>query len=1355
MSVIRRRSLSAYGATVCALFLVAGTADAQSVTLRLVEEADGRSIYELEAFWPRPLGEVLDSLGAQALEDDAILTVTGGLTLQSTSLELPSLAGPQVSVLSSAYDEYAVPADTGRTLLADASGPVASIVGLGWERKRPAATLLVRTVTYDASAGVLRRYRRVRVAVGPGPQPLAGKAQHQAPARIESVLASGIIYKIAVREEGIYQIDRAFFEALPGFSGNLSSIDPEEVRVFGNGGAPLPALNSAPRPVDLVENQVIVRGGGDGSFDEGDAVWFYGAPPWGWKAVQQRDRSGRPVTGEDGQEVFAWEHYVNPFSSENYYFIKIGSGTSAALEREPFPDLAAALRLDQVTGRHVQDMDDYLWSREAATGHTWVSNTITTGGAELPVLESVRLPGLASGRVRYSARAAVQSNPATDLFFLSGGTTLATANLGAVVSSSTTTVARSGIVEFEQDVSDGQALSLGMRLGSQDNNAMAAVDWLRVFYPKALRAAEGPLRFHTPVEGEGAFEAVLSGYSGEPWVLDITEPGGFRWLSALPFSGGHRVQVEVSDRGQPRELVAFAASDVRAIDVEEACGESCRVQPQNLHGIESWPDLVIVAPAVFLPQASELAALRREEGLTVEVVDVEQIFNEFAGGLRDIRGMRDYFKFLYDRASTEDQLLRYVLFYGDGHFNYRNLGTPEPEIPNLIPPFETEESWFPEESFTSDDYFGLLDDNEGLWPFTRQTFIGSNEHLNERVDIGIGRFTVYTEDQAQTVLDKMRHYGSSDSYGPWRQRYLFIADDGPTGTAGTQNDRDLHTQNTDVVAETVARRAPEIDQEKVYALSYTREFRNAWRVPGARQDILSAIRSGVLVVNYSGHGAEQGLAQEDLFNIEDARTLTNYDALPVFITATCSFGRWDLAGEQSGAEELLTNPDGGAIALLTTVRSVYTSGNAQSLNVGLNVALNDQLFRKDEEGLPRRLGDALRLTKNTRVGFEGNNRKFNLLGDPSMRLGVPDRSVVVTSINDEPLTGRAPQLRALERVTVAGEVRQINGSLDAAFGGTVSLTVFDADRRIVIPPEMYQFMPRAFYTVREDLIWRGRTGVTDGRFEATFVVPKDISYSDRPGRISAYGSSDQAHALGFTENFVVGGTASDVPDDADGPEIELFLGDETFVSGQLTSPRPELLVKLFDESGINTVGAGVGHEMLLVVDGDEQNAVEIGGLYESEEDSYQRGRVRYSFAEPLDAGNHTVSVRAWDVLNNSGRQSLEFVVAESEALQIRNMFNYPNPTTGPTRFVFEHNQPVGTPVRVRIRIYSLAGRPIRTVETDEVLPGGAMQVMWDGTDDEYSMLSPGVYLYQVRVEVDGAGGDRQVSEAIERLAIVR
>ena len=251
------------------------------------------------------------------------------------------------------------------------------------------------------------------------------------------------------------------------------------------------------------------------------------------------------------------------------------------------------------------------------------------------------------------------------------------------------------------------------------------------------------------------------------------------------------------------------------------------------------------------------------------------------------------------------------------------------------------------------------------------------------------------------------------------------------------------------------------------------------------------------------------------------------------------------------------------------------------------------------------------------------------------------------------------------------------------------------------------------------------------------------------GRISVYAASDQSHAQGYTDNIIVGGTAGEFPDDDLGPVIELYLGDETFTTGGLTTSTPEVLAKIFDESGVNTVGAGVGHEMLLVLDENEEDAVKVGALYESEENSYQRGTVQYKFNEPLTPGMHTLSMRAWDVLNNSGSSTLEFVVADEAQLVVRNVLNYPNPTTGPTRFVFEHNQVPGTPVSVQVRIYSLAGRPVRTIETEDALPGGAMQIIWDGTDDGYARLPSGVYLYKVRVETLGSGGERQVSEIIE------
>ncbi len=1349
-----RRSVRLAIAGACVLGLAA-TARAQGVEVRLLEERAGGAVFEVTAAWPLPLRAALDSAGVTTLNERAALAAVRGMLAASETLRLPALAPPVARVLAADFDEMALPrAADAADVVAELDRPAAEVVGLGVERKHPAATLLARLLTYDAARGTLRRYRRlvVEVAYAAGPRgaarTLGASSDNPHLAVTRSVLADGVVYKIAITQEGVYRIDRDFLARLPGLELAPDAIDPNHVKVYGNGGAPVPALNRDPRLPDLAENPVYARGGGDGSFGATDAVFFYAAGPTGWRPVIERDGQGN-VSGR-------WEHYVHPFSNENFYFIKLDGPPGARLDPQPYPGFADAAVLTQNEGRFFLDLDEFMWARErGGTGHTWVSNLLALGGGTLPLLQNTALPGLEAGPVTYRVRPAIQSNPAASVTFTSGGGQLASANFGLLGNSAENPVALSREVTFEQTVGAGAPLNLSMTLENQVGSPKAAVDWVRVFYRQALRAADGYLRFHTPIAQTGRFEMVLSGFAQEPQVWDVTEPDAIRRLGVLAAGGVYRVQVEVADEARPRELVAFTEGAVRQLDLEQACpGEGgCRVPAQNLHGIQGFPEFVIVTPEIFRPYADELADMRRQEGLAVEIVDVGQIYNEFSGGLLDPRAVRDYFRFLYDRGPGNEPALRYALLFGDGHFNYRNLGQA-PALENWILPFETAETFDPESSYTSDDYFGLLDEDEGRWPFVRGTWpSGPNQPINERVDLGIGRFTVQTTREARLVLDKIRRYESGETYGAWRARYLFIADDALTGLTGSQNDNDLHTQNTDVVAELVEQVAPEMDQRKVYGISYKREFLNGWRIPGAREDLLKAIREGVLLVNYSGHGGEEGLAQEELFTKEDSKTIQNRDRLPIFITATCSFGRWDLAAEQSGAEELLLNPEGGAVALLTTVRTVYTTGGITTLNVGLNYELNRQLFQREADGLPRRLGDVMRLTKNVRVGYEGNNRKFNLLGDPTMRLGMPAHKAVVQTVNDVPVAQQQAPLRALDRVTLAGEVQTPDGTLDVGFSGVVNLTIFDAQRRVPLPVQVWSNKP--YYTVREDLIWRGKVNASNGLFSATFVVPKDISYTNQPGRISVYAAGQGVQAQGFTENVVVGGTSANPPNDAKGPDIELFLNDEAFVDGGVTTPRPRLLVKLFDESGINTVGAGVGHEMLLVVDGNEQQAVNIGDLYEAEENSFQRGRVTFDFEEDLSAGPHALSVRAWDVLNNSGSASLNFVVSDVSTLVLENVFNYPNPTTGRTRFVFEHNQPVGTPARVQIRVYTLSGQPILTIEQDEVLAGGPVQVRWDGLDDDLDRLAPGVYLYKVRVEVEGRDGERQVSERIEKLAVVR
>lgn len=1324
------------------VFLATGSVFAQQVDVRILsQDAEGVTV-EMTADWRLSLREAMDSSRASSLTPALVNIASNGNEEISELIYLPSRQRPRVDILESSFDELSVPphADHNK-LVMGLDGPVASLFGLGTYRKKPVVSLSFQPVVYDGSSSSLRRFRKVVARVtyaSSGGQFTLSQAnavsQNEHVLVDQSALSEGIIVKIPVTREGIYRIDRAF---LTDAGLTPDTIDPDRIHILGNGGAPLPALNGTSRPADLVQNPVFRTGGGDGSFGDNDAILFYAASPTGWE-----------YNVEDGE----WNHYVNPFSVENYYFLKVAGENGLNVGNPAFVNLPGATTYSSVPGRLFVDFDQFNWSKQNGSGLTWVSNPIDPTG-RLDILRDTIPPGFNGGEIDYQVRVAIKSNPSTPAVFNSGGAQIGSARAGSVQPGENDPSARLAITNFTDTKGAGESMDLSMTIQQQSNNPEAGLDWMRAIYEQSLMARNGVVRFVTPAGVTGPLSFLLSGFTAEPHVWDVSSHGEISRLGVRASGGNYEVQIDVADT--PRELIAFIPEAANGLD----SGNASTIANQNLHGIQEFPDFVIVAPPPFLMYAEELADIRRQEGMTVTVANIEQIYNEFSGGLVDMRSVRDYLRFLYDRAPSDELRIKYALFYGDGHYNYRNLGSDSGGLENWIPPYETVDSFTPDRTFTSDDYFGLLDSEEGEWVydgfgFPNPTAIPPQDEDVDRVDIGVGRFTVQTAEEAQVVLEKLKRYEDPATYGPWRTRYTFVADDDLTGLSGTDDEADLHLQNADVVAELIKDQFGEVNIRKIYASSFNRVFRNGHKIPEARDEIINSLEEGTLLINYSGHGGEEGLAQEGIFTAEDARNLENFDRLAIFVTATCSFGWWDLSLYQSGAEELLLNPNGGAVALLTTVRLVYTSASLNSLNVGLNRQLAREMFTLEDDGEFRRLGDILRITKNTRVGLQGNNRKFNLLGDPTLRVGLPgnNKRLEIESINGVDLSENEGQLRALDQVSIEGTVRAKDGTIDDTYQGIVDVTIFDAQRRIPIENKRHMVTP--YYTVREDLIWRGQVQAAEGRFTASFVVPKDISYSNLPGRLSVYASSDAGHLLGFNENFIVGGTSDSPPNDSQGPEITLFLNDTTFVSGGLTAPDPKLIVKLFDASGINTVGAGVGHEMLLTINEDAENALDISSGFRSEANSFQRGTVEWDLTD-LEPGPNALTLRAWDVLNNSTTSSVEFFVAEEEDLVLRNVYNYPNPTSGETRFVFEHNQPLGTSASVQVRIYTLAGRLIRQLEVDEVLPGGVVQLPWDGRDEDADLIATGVYLYKLRVEVESPEGDRQVSEKLERLAIIR
>jgi len=1347
-----------------------------SPTLRVIDQTPTSVTYEATASWDGRLRDARqESLGA------TVMQAVGGLPWLDQVLALPSLERPQVTVLSAEFDEVPLTFSAEAADAAGLTGRVAEVEHIGIERRQPTGTFVVRLLQADPDAGTLRRYTRVRVRIDfteTDSMAFGGALQNPHLDVSESVLATGTWYKIPVTREGIYRIDRSTLSAL-GL--NPNTIDPHHVQVFGNDGAPVPALNSAPRIPDLAENPVFVVGGGDGRFNEADAVYFFARASTGWEWTPS-SQAGLAI---------GWRHYINPFSTANYYFIRIDGTAQRRIATAPVPPGTPNI-VERVVGRIFieEDLPGGMIDRDGGgSGLDWLGRDLTRTRNQITVLDTIP-PDLAQGTVSYRSRVAQRSDAQRSLSWLSGQETLATENMPA---STSNVLFQARTRVFHAPVSAGERLRIDLRLNATSGNPTAWIDYIQALYPQDLRAHNDYLRFASPGGQAGVFEFVLRGFTGEPQVWDVSSVAGARRLSVTASGDTYRVRVLVEDRDHPAELVAFRTNSSRIRALNGA--SSNPVANQNLHGHVGHPEYVIVTARDFWDAANELAAYRSNE-LQTAVFDIQEIYNEFSGGQVDPRGLRDFIRFLYDRYPGGEPALRYVLLFGDGNYDYRGI-RPGGLENNFIPTYQTENSSHYNASYTSDDYFGLLDPNEGEWASP-----------SERLDLGIGRLPVRTPQEAADMVAKIKRYENPDTQGAWRTRYTLLSDD----HLPNWWDRDLHVQNSEVIADTAAAWVPGLNFEKIYMATYTlQQTALGARYPGATADALRSLEEGTLIWNYSGHGGPSGLADEKLITREEIETLSNFDRLTIAITATCSFGRYDLAGERSGGEAFILNPNGGAVAIFTTSRVVYAGASPESeTTLGLNIALNRNLLRLEDNGRPSRLGDAFFRTKQTNAGASVNGRKFNLLGDPAMRIGLPQRPVRITSINEVPIGDdglfadvpetvleRAPnadrgpsldrsngertttrdrfvdqvadhrsgsggmvELRAQELATIRGEVLGFDETFDPSYSGEVEVLVYDVERTFTLPAEVVLQHTDGTFQERSDLIYRGRASVQGGTWEAQFIVPRDISYAGTSARISAYVSSGTGYdGQGFTEEVVIGTESGPPLNDTQGPRVRMFLNDTTFVSGGLTGDEPVFIAKLSDESGINMAGVGVGHEMMLVINGNEAEAIDIGPFYRSDLDTFRSGSVRYPLP-PLGQGPHSLTLTAWDVVNNSSTARLDFVVEDSNRLRIEHAYPYPNPTTGPTRFVFEHNQAPGTPARVQIRIYTISGRPIRTLDGHETLPegiltGSPVQIPWDGRDEDFDELATGIYLYRVRVEVDQGDGERRVTERVERLAIIR
>ncbi len=1198
--------------------------------------------------------------------------------------------------------------------LAQVGAEPAVYAALAWHRKQPQAVVHVDPYRRDPSTGQLERLIAFRLELVEtvsrgGGQP---KAYPET-----SRLASGDWFRFTVAKDGVYKIT---YEQLRDMGADVNGLASDRINVYGSHFGLLPFINSVPRPTDMLINSIEVVDGGDGSFDAGDHILFFATAAQRWQL---------------GDSLFT--HIKNVYTDSASYFVGIDVD-------EPMRIQPAVLSTDAATRTVTQFNDRQFINRDLVnllkSGRTWYGEVfdITTSYSfnfETPNLVASSPACVVMSGAARTLNSGIVSNSST-FTIASGGALNQTFPVAGVANNYTGPIGRAFKQTFCWNPS-GNNVPVTVTFNKFDPvTSVGWLDYLELNCRRELRMSGDQLLFRD-LESVGAGEIadfVIDQAQTVARVWEVTDPLNVRRVDATVEGNQKRFRLATDSL---RQFIAFRDANYLTPT------KIGRVPNQNLHGTELPTDLVIVCPPEFQGQVGALAEQRISEGLTVRIVSPQQVFNEFSSGGRDATAIKRYMRMLYDRAGTDPELIpRYLLLFGDGSFNNLSLQTTNQ---NFIPTYQTAESLDPARSYTSDDYFGLLDESEG-------------EYTGDLVDIGIGRLPVSSGQQAVEVVSKLLNYdrlqllnssGSNCSatgdggIADWRTHVLFVSDD----QEGDGLEGIIHMDQSDFLARRVETEHPCLNVDKIYLDAYQQvSTPGGERYPQANTDLREKVQKGLLLVNYVGHGGEVGWAHERLLDNGTILGWTNKDRLPLFMTATCEFSRWDDPGRTSAGELVFLNPSGGGIGLMTTTRLAYSGQNYD-----LAKKFYDHVFEEtDDLGRDWRLGDVYRETKrdmsDTAPG-SANHRNFSLLGDPSLRLARSHLTARIASITDT-LGNPIDTLKALSTVRISGFVDDGSGQPMVDFNGVVMPTVYDKEQLqgVLQNDGGYPFP----FRIRKNIIYRGKATVAAGLFNFTFVVPKDINYEVGPGRISCYAETWNTNACGYTNDPKVGSTATDIVLDELGPRIELFMNDELFVRGGLTNESPLLFAKIFDDHGINTVGSSIGHDLLATLDENTEQAIVLNDLYEADLDTYKSGQVRYRF-NSLAEGSHTLRLKAWDAFNNSSESTTDFVVAESAELALDHVLNYPNPFTTRTQFFFEHNRPCAT-LNVQVQVFTVSGRLVKTINRQVACEGFRSDPLeWDGKDDFGDKIGRGVYVYRLSVVTpEGESADK-----FEKLVILR
>ena len=1092
-----------------------------------------------------------------------------------------------------------------------------------------------------------------------------------------SVLATGEWYKIAITRTGVHKIDATF---LKDAGIDITKLTPQNIRVFGNGGGILPQANNAPRARDLTENLIEVVGENDGKFDATDYILLYSESPHKilYNATNQQ-----------------FTHQNNPYSDTTFIFLNISDTKGLRIKNQALVSSENNIRTFDDFSFHELDQKNVvsLGGRDlGGSGREWYGESF---GVSPDISFDLKTEGIIpNSSIKLTSAILGASFTTTKVSLKLNADSLIGEQSLRPIGTGTYDLKGNENIQAFTAISNGkniQKLTFSFNKNNQ-NSSVAYLNYFELQTKRRLQFYEQQTLVRSIESlGNKTSNFIISQASNTQKIWDVTNP-------LLPENislqlNNSEASFGTETQSKLKSFVLFSNTNLLVPNSIQKVGN------QNLQPTQT-PDLLILTIKNWHEQAVRLAEFRRtNDGLSVVVVDIDQVYNEFASGSPDPTAIRDFGRFLWQKNPTK---LKYLLLFADASFDYKNIIQYASIETNLqIPTYESRESLNPVNSYASDDYFGFFEDNEGEWL--------ENNAGNHSMEIGVGRLPVKSEEEAKNVVDKLIYYARTQrTAGSWRRKISFVADDG---------DFNIHQQDADDISEVTLKTTKDLIINKIYLDAFPQiATANGAISPEVNKALNKSVNEGALIINYSGHGGTDGWTEEKVLTREQIQTWRNLNNMPLFLTATCSFGRFDDPGNVSGAEMAMLSPKGAAIGLLTTTRPVYSNTNFL-----LNNAFY-QAFAQKNTNPNLRLGDIFRITKNNSLSGVFN-RNFSLLGDPSMQLAYPTEKIALTKIN-----GTSPEkqtLKALSKVSLEGEIRNsANGLIKNNFNGKILVSVFDKPSEV---STLGQKTDKFKYKTYRNQLFEGLVEVKNGIFSVTFVVPKDINYQVGAGRVNFYAVSADStlDATGSYNELMIGGSESNILSDTKAPEVQLSIDRNNLLVAQIS-----------DENGINISQAGVGHEMILTLNDTLQI---IANQYFTNTKDYMNGVLKYSFGK-LPAGHYTVKLKVWDTYNNSTEEALKFIV-ETEKLKILNAYNYPNPVESSTNFYIEHNAE-NQDLTFTLAIFDSAGKQVFEKTETCYLCDKTLNL---GMKIEPKNWTIGTYIYRISVESISEGNSSSFS----------